>query len=232
MSRSLFELGALLAGLCLMVSVAAAQKEAGAASVESKESFGPFQPSGPDSESLRAGEILNANLSANQPTSSWAGLFGEATGNLILGNGSNRLYEWSSDARYVYATNTDIDFGGNWSSTTVSDLESEYSFVENGSDRAAVTFDSTANISSFTQDSKVIGTVAAETLNGSGSEVWTTAFVADNTTNPNYFFAGEVSTDSSRTFWNGENVQESGYQMILPEDNGNTAEYSLYIELD
>jgi hypothetical protein len=68
-------------------------------------SFGPLNESEPSSINITAGYINQVSLTANVSTIKWAGIFGNVSGNIQLGDGfsANVMYDWGGKGNLVYA---------------------------------------------------------------------------------------------------------------------------------
>lgn len=171
-----------------------------------------------------AGNITYVDLDTNMSTNRWAGLLGNATGNIILGdNFDNFLFSWSAQGRNVYVAENHIGW---------SNLEENYSaafatFYNGASDQDnfTKTFSGTGPLSSdmFTFGSNV---QRATTLPGGSG--WYTYALNDGKQN---VFAGNIIAAGAAAY-DGSSVQ---YQMIVPEYGlgGDTSatEYNLWLEL-
>jgi hypothetical protein len=220
---------AMVASLILGTGMVTAQSSPDEANTQGTTTdYGPFTDSGgPDTVTTNPGEITSANVTAEQTTERWAGLFGNATGTIVLGSSdTDRLYEWDARAEYVFAsTNGSVDFTtlGTADAASLNGLSS-LSYGDS-SDNATKTF-STTSSSSYSGAS----TDAALTYNGGNSPVWTTALeaaTASPTQLSHYVFTGVAQPDAGETAYDGSTAD---YQVIVPQDGG-VSSYSLYMEL-
>ena len=226
---------AMVASLILVTGTAAAQS-ADASPVQATDegqadvSDTPFQDgSGSATVGTGAGVITAANISAEQPTDNWAGLYGNATGTLVLGdNSDNSLYEWDARAEYVMATTGTVsDFTSLTGSTDFdTSLNGISAITSDGSDNATETFNDTAS-TGYSGDNTNI----AKTFDGNNDQAWTTALEATSSspgnTLSNYVFTAVAQPGSSNTAWDGS---QADYQAIVPEDD-TVSDYTLYMEL-
>ncbi len=186
----------------------------------------------PDQEAenatIEAGSVMEANISApNAFSRTWAGVYGNVTASYIVGTGSSPFFSWGLlDARYVYASPQPLDFSSDWQPANMTYMESEYPFLENGTERPEKTFTTTGDIKSGFQDDPVNDTLAAETFNSTGNPYWKTLFLNDGNGG---FFAGRIL--DGRSF----NDKVADYQLILPEngyDDSQGTAFSVYLELE
>lgn len=228
-SKALFLVLA-LSVLLVVPSVLAAVP--GGASVQSTEDKGEFPAPSPGGVAVEAGNITLVNVTTKQSTYHWAGIYGNATGKLVLGDSNqNIMYEWDAIAKYVYF---DDDQTINWGSLTLvtcTDMESVYGFLSGVSDSCSNTFTTTKDFDSDATGDVVTGAIAAVTYDNTGSPTWYTIAVGDGGTGDIVFIA-ETTGATYGTAYNGDTVN---YQAILPEDgsNGDTnpTTYWIWIEL-
>jgi hypothetical protein len=210
---------AMVASLVLATGIAAAQS---GATVDSSSDQGEYSgPTSPGQVDADGGNVTYANLSTSQTTDNWAGVFGNATGTLVLGDGTDRLFEWDAVADYVFASTGTVDFSS-ISGGTASGLASNlnYGVV---SDNATQTFDD--GDTTVDVNGGVTGDTAL-TYDQSDNEVWETVYLTDGS---NDVFAGVTQPYSSETSYAGT---DADYQIILPEDNtGSAASFNVYMEL-
>ena len=225
---------AMVASLVLAAGTAAAQTNTpGEADVESQLTLDEYQPETTSTADLDGGNVTNANISAQQSTDQWAGVYGTANGSLVLGAGTqgtdgSLLYEWEADADEVYASNGSVV----WSNIINGDASTVDSYFGiSGSDSAVNTF--TATTQTVTVGPQSVGGDTALTYNSTGDGDWSTIILEDNssavgTTNLPVF-AGIVG-EGSDAF----NDDTADYQLLLPAedgDTGTTTSYNMYLEL-
>lgn len=209
----------------MMLSLAFAAEPSGAAVANGTE-YGPINATVAGDLNVTAGFIQEANLATNQTTLRWAGLTGNVTGQIQIGDGASVdvMYSWTASGNLVYAS---VGVPA-WSSlTNISgvDIDSEYSFMTTSdSDSANVTFDGVAE--SIGSAIFTIDAIYASTYNSTGSPFWKTYALYDLS---KVIFVGKVA--------DGTNFRGdfSDFQMILPEEGtlGDTSatEYTLWVEL-
>jgi len=180
--------------------------------------------------SLTSGNITNINISTSMSTFRWAGLFGNASGQLRLADtyGTN-MFVWTGNANMVYACKTTNPSWANLVDANAADVEGAFTFLANNtnaSDSYARTFTAAAH----PINSNIYPALQSDyaTTLSSVSTPWWTYSLKDNV--PNIVFAGK--TVLSGTAYNGDNVN---FQMIIPEDGTGGDEtstaWNLFVEL-
>lgn len=218
---------AMVASLILATGLATAQttdpQQATDEGITGQGGFGGT--AGSASQTTSPGTIYEANVSAEQSTGNWAGLFGNATGKLVLGTSTDdRLYEWEARAEYVMASTAGSITWSNVEDATASALNSAITNFDQQSDNATQTFNETAAGYSGTSGD------AALTFDGSGSQAWTTALEATSGSPgsiSDFVFTGVAQPGPGTTAYDGSGAD---YQVIVPE-TGNSNTYNLYLEL-
>ncbi len=177
-----------------------------------------------------SGHIYEANVTGEQPTYHWAGIYGNAAGNLILGDSSSHvMYNWTARATYVFFDDDNTVDWDNLTTATCTDVESSFGFLSGANDDCANTFTATRD-PSFKSIPDIAATSAVQTYDDTNSGYWWTLAIKDNTDN-DVLFAAEVDTSGHNSY----NGVSSNYQVILPEsgDTGDTTAttYNIWIEL-
>ena len=199
--------------------------EPGEADINNQADLGEYLYTSTDIATLESGNITYADLDSDMSTYRWAGLLGNVTGDIVLGDGNeNTLYSWTGAGKMVYASTASSIVWTSLVDATVGDMPS---YLTGGSDvdRYAATFGGSENIGSgiFTS----LTSDFATTFNSTGASAWKTYSLKEGT---NLVWAGLVSEDGD-SFHN----KAVDYQMILPENgtDGETATqaYNLWIEL-
>ncbi len=171
-----------------------------------------------------AGNITHTSFFLNSSTFRWAGIAGNVSGNIVLGDaGTHALFSWSSSGILVYASEAQPD----WSSVvdaTGADVIRHYSFLgEQAPDNYSLTFRGPAeDISSLTFN--ITSDYApARSLGGA---VWKTYSLSDGV---NIIFAGLVKRGGDFNY----RGRITDFQMILPENGHDSTPttYNLYVEL-
>jgi hypothetical protein len=172
-----------------------------------------------------SGNITMASLEANMSTSRWAGLYGNATGVLNLGDSSsNVMYSWDAVGNIVYASIA----SPTWASladANAANVTAAFAFINGAlADNYTNTF--TGAPESIGSGIFSLSSDYATTRSG-GATVWKTYSLTDGT---NIVFTGKVSNNGV-----AYNNQDADYQMIIPEDGTGGDEtataWKLYLEL-
>jgi hypothetical protein len=203
---------AMVATLILSVGVASANEPAGA-TVSYEAMRAPLPVPDADPVTVQAGNITVANLDTEMSTLRWAGVFGNTTGSIILGDSdNNRLYEWTAEGNLVYFANAAVDW------TALADanqaaVEAEFGWVAGTlSDNYLATFNNTvpedigSNIFTLSSD-------FAETIS-TGGTAWKTYSLTDGSA---FVFAGLV--DPLNEAYDGT---PADFQVILPNNGTDT----------
>lgn len=221
---------ALVAALVFAVGLVSAAEPNGA-TIGTTADQGQYNNTAASTIDVDAGNITYADLSTDTSTLKWAGVYGNTSGNIILGDDAdNQLYTWTAEGNLVYFAN---NVGGvDW--TNLADVgeapvEANYTFLTTGNtsdDYSATFLGGSENIGS--QIFTTLSSDYAQTLNSSSVAHWKTYSLGDGT---NLVFAGKV--DPSAAAYDGSSVD---YQVILPEDgtganDGAATTWSVYVEL-
>ena len=179
---------------------------------------------------VTSGYTYLTNVSTEQSTYRWAGILGNVTGHIVLGDSNaHKMFDWVAQGVWLYATNAgSIDWTNTWSNATCANVTTAFSFLASGSDKCSNTFTNTDNFYSDATGQNVTGTIEAETNDDTGTAYWKTMAVNDGSNT--IVFVSPVGTNHNG--FSGQSVQ---YQTILPEDgtNGDTTAttYNLWVEL-
>lgn len=207
----------------------------GGATVQSVANY-TYTPPSAGTHGVKAGEIHLLNLTTQMSTYHWAGIYGNATGKLVLASGNPNdgykyMYNWTARATYVIFDNSTIS---TWSfqAADCGDVIGEHSFVgpddaTGPSDRCGTTFNNTGNVN-FKSIQPVSNTIYALTYNSTGAAVWKTFAVkkVDN----DVAFVAEVVNPAAKAY----NGDDANFQAILPENGENNDQattYYIWIEL-
>lgn len=219
----------MIASLVFAIGVVSASEPGGATVSDEEIRAGVIIPTAGDLD-VSAGNVTVANLDTEMSTLRWAGVFGNATGSIVLGDSADfRLYEWTAQGNLVYFADGAVE----WSSlqnANQAEVEGQFSWITAGSDNYIETFteagvDIGSEIFSITSD-------FAETLS-SGGNAWRTYSLRDDQGTPTFVFAGRVETGN-----NAYDGSAADFQVILPEDgtglasgSGSTTSWDVYVEL-
>lgn len=170
-----------------------------------------------------SGALTSVDVLEQDDTTNWAGIYGEVSGVQAVGS-QNTIFEWgSTEARYIYFSDEEINFTSNWTAGNKTLLKKQYEFLENKSD-GVNTFNGTMDVDSVYQDQAVNGVPSTRTSNSSESPYWKTGYLRDDS---HGFFVGEVKSGEA---FDGSTAN---YQVLLPEngtDNSPTS-YEVWVEL-
>jgi hypothetical protein len=242
---------AMVASLMLAVGTAAAQSNFDSnpeqVSVDGdSETLQGFNSSASGQADLIGGNVSNYNISGEQTTTRWAGIYGTATGSLVLGSNetgsSGVFYEWGdASVDNVYINSFDSPNWGNLTPGSPDNVTTAYDMIDsNYTDNATATY-SVSREYEIGNTTNTYNLPTAETNAQSSSRDFDTGIIQDvdnedipandssQTNDP--FFVAEVNTDADA--FNGE---RSDYQAIVPAaisddpQDGSTT-YDLYVEL-
>ena len=199
----------------------------GGASVQGSADDKGSYTSSPGSIDVYAGHVHLANVTGEQSTYHWAGVYGNATGTLVLGDGSShKMFEWNANAQVVFFSDASLITWGSLAAADPSNFDNDKSLTS-ASDSASKTFTNTGGTLALYSLPDVTNTYYALTYDNTQTGVWKTHLLTDGSA---YIFAGEVN--SGGTAYNGDTAD---YQVILyenGEDNdANPTTYNIWIEL-
>ena len=189
--------------------------------IEEQEILNAWEASLPEQTDLdvEGGNVTVANLSAERSTTNWAGVFGNASGDLILGT-DDIFFEWDAEPDIILASNESVD----WSTiqrATVEEIDRYYD-MEEFSDSAENTFTETTTMTVAGEE--LIDAPSVDTYNGTQAQIWTTAGLSDGDVP---VMAGEAYTNQSTAF-TGE---LANYQMLIPVGRETAMSYSMFMEI-
>jgi hypothetical protein len=243
---------AMVASLMLALGTAAAQSDFDSnpeqVSVDGDEILAGFNSSATGSASLIGGNVSNINISGEQSTDQWAGIYGTATGSLVLGSNetgsSGVFYEWGdATVDNVYINSFDSPNWGNLTPGAPNNVTEAYGMISSDdTDNASATYDTSATYE-IGNSSNTYDLATAETETNESNTWFNTGIIqdVDNEGQPangsaqpeDPFFVAEVNDDQTVGSFNGE---PADYQAIVPaaisDDpaQGSTT-YDLYVEL-
>ena len=234
-------LGVLLLAFAVAYAVPVMADPAGGSVVGSVTDKGSYPSSSAGSISVVSGRIYEANVTGEQSTYHWAGVYGNATGTLILGDSSNKkMFEWPAKATYVFFDDDGTIDWENLGDATCTDVENSFGFLSGASDDCSNTFSAGTAVPDFKSISTTgfSGTITAKTLDGEATQTahWVTYAIKD-TTNSDVLFAAEteyITSGESSTTHSAYNGVPANYQAILPENgnNGDTSATTYYIWIE
>ncbi len=195
---------ALFFGLLLFV-VGSAYSAVGGASVSSSTVGGAGQ-SAPTNFTISAGNIYNITASAWSSTQKWAGVYGNVTGQLLLGTSSSTLlFSWSNSAANVvviyFSSNASADL-----STLAAATSADVGSLDSGSDAWSLTFTGTGTVA----NSDLMPASAPMATTNPTSSGFNTYSLKDAA--GNLVWAANIIPGGNTTF----NGQVAQFQAILP----------------
>jgi|GEM_PF-5101535 len=169
---------------------------------------------------LDGGNITTADLYTEQATDHWAGIYGNATGQITLGT-ENLFYEWEAKPTTIFAANETV----NWNTLQTSTLEQidNYYGIAGYSDSASDTLNETTDFT--VGGTNIENAPSARTYNGTQTPLWITGALNDGETP---IMAGKAFNNDS-TAYTGE---IANYQMIVPTGGDYIVPYKIYMELE
>lgn len=200
----------------------------GEANVNGATDLGEYLFTTGDTVSVEAGNVTRANVEGNASTYRWAGLFGNVTGSIVLGDATEKvLFEWTAAGNLVFASQgATID----WPSLVDANeaaVTAAYTYLATGNSDA---YDTTFVNGAENIGSNIWTTLTSDfayTRNNESVDTWKTYSLTDGS---EMVFAGLVS-ENGRSYDN----EIADFQMIIPEDGtaGDTTAqtYNLWIEL-
>jgi len=216
---------AILLSMVLAITFAFAIDPSGAVVTDGSE-YGPISGPSAGTTDVTAGKIKEANLETNQSTVRWAGLTGNVSGNIQLGDGasSDVMYTWTAKGNIVYVSEQATPTWASLTGATTSDIESSYSHLAGSTaDNVTETFNgaTATDIGSNIFADFSVGAARATTVAG-----WITYALTDTS---DIIFAGIVDDKAN---FRGDTAD---YEMIVPEnglDGDSTATtYNIWVEL-
>ena len=221
--KKLFFVGVLLV-LAMMPFVSAAQPSGG--TIVSSGDNGAYSGGSAGSIPVTSGTIYYANISGEQNSYRWVGLYGNVSGTIVLADSSgNKFYNWTGATGVLTYASTAGSIS--WSSLV-------------DANATAVTANDTWLAAGVTDD-------YASTFNGASESIGSHIFsISSDYTAPNPSASGFKTYslgDGTALVWAGKVVSPAAtydgntadFEMMLPEDgtNGNTAAttYNFWVEL-
>lgn len=200
---------------------------------------GPQDKMTPGSEGdfvTEGGNITEVNLTSNQSTEKWAGIYGNIVGTLTLAtSGANTFYSWTIsnvDGSKVCAGTDSSAF--TWSAVTSAaegTIDSIWSFTAGDIDSVTSTYsDPLAGCNNFKVAGKTTATTAG-VANVGGSGDFTNCALGDggNTVKGDFVFC-TIAAEGTQIL---DDTVSAAYALMLPtnEQDGQTETYDLFVEL-
>lgn len=214
------------ATIAFLLAAVIAYAYPGGATATTPSDKGDYPEPSPGTVNVVSGHIYQSNLSTEQPTYHWAGIYGNVSGKLVLGDSnSKKMFEWDANATYVFFKNSSTINWGSLSNASCTDVENAFNFLNatGVSDDCEHTLTTTRD-PGFKSFPDIGSTVAGQTYDNSTALYWWTLAVKDGS---DIVFAGEV-VPAHHAAYNGDSAM---YQVILPENgnNGDTTATTYYV---
>lgn len=193
------------------------------ANVEQIDILEEYQQGAPSTSDLEVegGNITRANLTTTQATDNWAGIYGNATGDLVLGTEAI-FFQWDAVPQLVIAANHTVEWD-NLQSATVENVDRYYG-MQDLSDSAENTLTNTEEFE--IGDTQIENAPSIQTYNGTRQPLWITGALSDG---EEPLFAGEA-LDNDSTAFTGE---IANYQMMVPTGGDEQLiPYSMYMTVE
>ncbi len=171
------------------------------------------------------GNVTELNITATVSTERWQGYYGNVSGQLQLGDGTDVFYDFSAaTALAVFAsTSNSFDFSL-LNNVTAAAVDTAWSY-NSGNDQAADIFTSyTANVSNVSTPPTV------QLTTGAGNTVWNSTALSNGTTvdKTHFAFGVNVSSSANAVCFNGDTCD---YELMVPADGLGTDTYYFYVEI-
>ncbi len=227
MKERLLKLWVAITAVLMALPLAMAATPGGGSVVGSAQDNGEYPSSAAGTVNVTSGHVYLANVTAEQSTYHWAGVYGNATGKLVLGDSSsNKMYEWDAVAKYIYFDDDNSITWGSLQLVSCSDVEGVYTYLSGASDSCTNTFTGTNNYDSTVTSDSVANAITAQTYDDSSTAYWKTMALGDGGTSDIVFVA-----EADSAYHGAYDGTVANYQVILPEDgsNGDTTATTYYI---
>lgn len=185
--------------------------------------------------STTGGYVYTYNLTTEEKTYRWVGLWGNATGNIKLGTTTQNFYTWGSvtNGSVLYATTDATGLPiANFIATNNSGLQAAdtaYGYASGLTDNIENTYTSSASFQSPSMGSPI-------TVNSTTVDAWTNYFIQKNEpigSTDDVVWAAEIAKDQA-----GFNNQLMDFELLIPENEepgdgeGLATTYYLWMELN
>lgn len=186
--------------------------------------------SGSQSLTIQGGNVTEATITGRVITDRWSGFYGNATGQLFIGDsGGNTYFEWTTvdmTGGVVYATDAVMNDWTNLRPAVVGDMPAYIQGV--ATDNYAATFTSSEVFNSATISIPATAyALTWQNVSGTaGTGALRTYSLFDDTDN-NLVFAGKILDDTD-SFVGGKTLD---YQILVPAQNAVDTTYHFYLEM-
>ncbi len=175
------------------------------------------------SDTAEGGNVTQLNLSVIISTSKWQGYYGNVTGALALGSGSDYFYNFSNSVvDAVYASqNESFDFTA-IEQAAAADVDTQWGYTTaTDSDQAADIFTGTTSVGGVSAPSAELEPVG----NGWNS----TIFDCGSNDDKSYFAFGVNVQDAGNGCFDGTTCQ---YELIVPADGASSELYYFFLSIE
>ncbi len=184
-------------------------------------------------DTTQGGNISALNIAATALTSKWASYYGNVSGTIVLGNGSNNVYSWTwaqgTGGEVCVSTNNSFDFAAAVTATGAN-INTAWGFTANDADSGNNTYRSSNCNLNFTQAAVTnTGNVSLQGSSNFNSCVIRSGVIAAGTTG---LVAFCTTIQPSATGLNYLGVP-ANYEILVATNNtaGATETYFFYAEL-
>ncbi len=192
-------------------------------------SSGQFTPPSASTVSAGGGNVTEINVSADVSTSKWQGYWGNVSGSLRLGDGSNVFFDWTGvEFIAVYASPNN---NPNWDTvtpiTTQGDKETKdgaFGFTSTDPDSITNTMTG-SSCAAGTEIAGAAGVTPFDNVGNPGS--WETCIADIDGAGVERAVFGTTIIPAGATAFNGLTVQ---FQLMVPAENGGT-DYYFFLEI-
>ncbi len=190
---------------------------------------GQYTPTGGNTIGAGGGNVTEVNISADLSTSKWQGYWGNVSGSLRLGDGSNVFFDWSNvEFAAVYASpNSNPDWTSVTAVSSQGDKETKdaaFGFTNTDADSITNTMTGSA-CAAGTEISGAAGVTPYDNAGDPGS--WDTCIADITGTDTTRALFGTNIISAGATAYNGLNVQ---FQLMVPAADGGT-NYYFFLEI-
>lgn len=186
--------------------------------------------SGSQSINIQGGNVTEATITGRVITDRWAGFYGNATGQLFIGDSlGNTYFEWTTvdmTGGVVYATDASMNDWTNLRPVTESDMPAYLQTVATDNYNATFLNNESFDSASITVASTPYALTWQNVTGTAGTGALRTYALHDDTDN-NLVFAGKILDDTD-SFVGGSTLD---YQILVPAQNSIDTTYHFYLEM-
>lgn len=219
--------------LAAILAVAVVYAYPGGATGANLNDEGAYLDESNDTIDVNGSHVYTYNLDSSVSTIRWAGITGNLSGNLVLGDDDEAtMFSWVGEGLLVYTSISNTIAWGNLADAALGDVVGVYGHLATSA-TVADDYGDTFNESSEDISSNIFSLSSdhALTEDGTNARVWKTYSLTDGA---DIVFAGLAQTTGTETNYKNQGAE---YQMIIPEDGTATNEltattYYLWVELE